>query len=402
MRLLIVEPEAEGHHMILYTRLLVREAINRNWSVTILTTERGRDHPAFNIIRSDQHSALETIDMREVPRANTGSISLLKGQLKLWGALAEACASNNHFEDFDLIYCVNLDYFEKALALRGSPFGRRPFAGMLMNPKFHLAPLALGPPSRSNRVYRLLFQRLLRLHNLTRLMVIDRSFYEFCLQQRFDNVDKICVVGDVGELALQMPSTLSRHRIDLPLDAFVILVYGSLSRRKGVEQLLKAVEALDVPQVVALVAGKPDTEIAEFLYSDWCRGLQESGKLIVRAEFHDDQSEAAVFGASDLVWLGYTGGSFGSSGVLYQAGSAGLPVISMAEGLVGWTVREFELGVTVNPHDLSEVVNTIDSLRLNKTVLKKLGDNGQRLAKRHTGKAFADTICGCLASSIKD
>ena len=88
---------------------------------------------------------------------------------------------NNHFAEFDLIYCINLDYFEKALSLRGSPFGSRPFAGMLMNPKFHRAPLGLGPPSRGDFLYRMFFKRLLALRGLVRLMVVDNLFREFCL-----------------------------------------------------------------------------------------------------------------------------------------------------------------------------------------------------------------------------
>jgi glycosyltransferase involved in cell wall biosynthesis len=399
MRLLIVEPEAEGHHMILYTRLLVREALRRNWEVAILTTEQGRNHPSFGILVADFGSALQTIEMREVSRTASGSISLLASQLLYWSALARACTENNRFRDFDLIYCINLDYFEKALSVRGSPFGNRPFAGMLMNPKFHMAPLGLGPPSRSDRIYRVLFKRMLRIRTLKRLIVIDTPFQEFCLRERFANAEKICVVADVGELSLQYPVASARNTLGLSSDAFVILLYGSLSRRKGVEQLLRAVESLGDAQVVALVAGKPDDEIAELLSSNWCRDMQKSGQLVARTEFHDDQSEAEVFCAANLVWLGYTGGSFGSSGVLYQAGSAGLPVISMAEGLVGWAVREYELGTTLDPDDTLAVVDAIQHLRRDKGMLKRFGDNGRRVAKHHTGAEFANTICSALVAS---
>jgi glycosyltransferase involved in cell wall biosynthesis len=399
MRLLIVEPEAEGHHMILYTRLLVREALRRNWEVAILTTEHGRNHPAFGILIADHGSALQTIEMQEVSRTASGSISLLASQLLYWSALARACTENNRFRDFDLIYCINLDYFEKALSVRGSPFGNRPFAGMLMNPKFHMAPLGLGPPSRSDRIYRALFKRMLRIRALKWLFVIDKPFQEFCLREQFAHAEKIRVVADVGELSLQCSVASARDKLGLSSDVFVILLYGSLSRRKGVEQLLRAVESLGEAKVVALVAGKPDDEIAELLSSNWCRDMQKSGQLVARAEFHDDQSEAEVFCAANLVWLGYTGGSFGSSGVLYQAGSAGLPVISMAEGLVGWAVREYDLGITLDPDDSSAVVDAINRLRCDKSMLKRFGDNGRRVAKHHTGAEFANTICSALEAS---
>ena len=402
MRLLIVEPETKGHHMVLYTRLLLREAVSRGWTVTILTTESSRNHPAFDFISADHDTALRTIVMTEVSRTRTGSVALLLSQMQLWNALARASGANNHFSDFDLIYCINLDYFEKALSLRGSPFENRPFTGMLMNPKFHRAPTGLGPPSRGDFLYRMSFKRLLALSDLRRLMVIDQPFREFCVQQRFANVEKICLVSDVGELSRSESVGSARESLGLRPDAFVILLYGRVSSLKGVEQLLRAVQSLDHPEVVALVAGKPDPAIAALFSSPWCRAMQESGQLLVRAGFHDDESEAKVFSAADLVWLGYAGGAYGSSGVLYQAGSAGLPVISMADGLIGWTVRKHKLGISLDTSDTSGVVDAIQRLRHDKLMMQEFGENGRRLAKSHTGTAFAETICNALATSISD
>lgn len=400
MRLLIVEPDAEGHHLVLYTRLILREAVSRGWSVTILTTESARNHAAFDIISADHNGGLQTMIMPAISRTRTGTLELLASQLLLWKALARVCKANNQFAQFDLIYCVNLDYFEKALALRGSPFGSRRFAGMLMNPKFHRAPMGLGPPSRGDLLYRMLFKRLLAVDGLKRLMVVDRPFREFCLQQNFAQAEKICLVSDVGELSRSTYEGSAREGLKLSPGAFVILLYGSLSRRKGVEQLLRAVQNLDSPGVVALVAGKPDDDVVALLSSPWCRVMQDSGQLLIRAGFQDDESEARVFAAADLVWLGYIGGAYGSSGVLYQAGAAGLPVISMSHGLVGWTVRQYELGISLDVSDTDAVVCAIKRLRDDEKLRRECGDNGLRLARQHTGVAFAETICDALAASF--
>lgn len=399
-RLLIVEPDAEGHHLVLYTRLLLREAVTRGWAVTVLTTESSRKHAAFDIIAADHVKGLRTIVMSDVHYDTSGSVALLASHLRLWGALAKASSKNNHFLDFDLIYCVNLDYFQKALSLRGSPFGGRPFAGMLMNPKFHRLPMGLGPPSRGDFLYQMLFKRLLALRCLKRLLVVDAPFQEFCVQRGFAHAEKICLVSDVGELFGVESGGSARQRLGLPSDAFVILLYGSLSLRKGVEQLLRAVRSMDQSDVIALVAGKPDQAIAELLSSPWCRALQESGQLKVRAEFHDDQSEAAVFAAADLVWLGYVGGAYGSSGVLYQAGSAGLPVISMADGLIGWTVRKHKLGIALDANDTAAAIDAIQRLRNDESMRTEFGENGRQLSKRHSGTAFAQTVCDAMAASI--
>ena len=103
-----------------------------------------------------------------------------------------------------------------------------------------------------------------------------------------------------------------------------------------------------------------------------------------------------------MVWLGYIGGAYGSSGVLYQAGSAGLPVISMAEGLVGWAVRTHKLGISLDASDESAVVEAIQLLYQDEVIRRECGENGRRLAESHTGAAFAAVICDALAASIAE
>jgi glycosyltransferase involved in cell wall biosynthesis len=399
VRLLIVEPDAEGHHMVLYTRLLIKEAVSRGWSVTILTTESSRKHEAFKTITADLGKEPKTIIMPDVRYETTGAFALSASHLRLWKALSKAANANAQFADFDLIYCINLDYFEKALSLFGSPFGRKPFAGMLMNPKFHRFPMGVGPRSRSDLLYRMLFKRLLAIRGLKRLLVIDELFQEFCMREGLAHADKIRPVADVGEISTRIPRSSARQDFGISTSAFVILLYGSLSRRKGVDELLRAVQHLDDPEVVALVAGKPDEEISQLLSSPWCRAMVKSGQLIVRAEFHDDNSEAKVFAAADLAWLGYVGGAYGSSGVLYQAGSSGLPAVSMAEGLVGWTVRKYKLGISLDSTDTLRVVEVIRQLRDDDAMANEFSEKGRRLAERHTGAVFAETICNALAAS---
>ena len=115
---------------------------------------------------------------------------------------------------------------------------------MLMNPKFHRAATGIGPPSRGDALYRFLFKRLLGINSLKKLMVIDAPFQEFCLQQGLPHAEKICLVSDVGELSALESRHDARDKLGVPRDAFVVLVYGSLSRRKGIEPLLRSIQSL--------------------------------------------------------------------------------------------------------------------------------------------------------------
>jgi glycosyltransferase involved in cell wall biosynthesis len=282
----------------------------------------------------------------------------------------------------------------------GSPFGRRPFAGMLTNPKFHRAPLRLGPKSRADFLYKTLFKRLLRATELKCLTVIDEPFRQFCAESTMPCSEKIRTVPDVGELLARTPVESARRDLGIAEDAFVVLLYGSLSRRKGVAELLRAIESRAGENVMALIAGRADTEVEAFLNASQCQAMQENGNLVVRNRFHDDAEEAEVFAAADAVWLGYVGGAYGSSGVLFQAGCAGLPVIAMELGLIGWMVREHELGITVDPRNTAGVNSAITRLRDDSHLRSQLGRNGYSLSQQHRGLDFARSVCLALQSAV--
>ena len=401
MRLLLVELEGGGHNMVLYTRLLLREIERCGWSATLLTTTSGSQHPAFRVLSSEQHKRLDTLVIPEIAGfTDTGSVELLLSQIRIWRALESACRMNGGFADYDLIYCINMDKFEKAIALLGSPFGGRPFAGMLTNPKFHRAPLRLGPKSRADFLYKALFKRLLRLSDLKCLTVIDEFFKQFCAKASIPYFEKITAVPDTGELTAQIPVKSARRDLGIAVDAFVVLLYGNLSRRKGVAELLRAIKSIDSEKVVALIAGRADAEIEALLDANGCQAMQESGNLIVRSRFHDDIEEAQLFAAADVVWLGYVGGAYGSSGVLFQAGSAGVPVIAMELGLIGRMVREHDVGITVDPRNTAGVGRTITRLRDDPQLRNRLGQNGHSLSERHRGADFARSVCLALQSAV--
>jgi glycosyltransferase involved in cell wall biosynthesis len=401
MRLLLVELEGEGHNMVLYTRLLLREIERRGWSATLLTTAFGRHHPAFRILSSEFQAPPDALVIPDIPGSSgTGSAELLRSQIRIWRALKTACRMNGGFAEYDLIYCINMDKFEKAVALMGSPFGRRPFGGMLTNPKFHRAPLRLGPRSRADFLYKSLFKRLLRLPELKCLTVIDEPFRQFCAEASMPCSEKIRAVPDVGELVVRTPVESARRDLGIAEDAFVVLLYGSLSRRKGVAELLRAIESLERENVVALIAGRTNTEVKKLLDATWCQAMQDSGNLVIRSRFHDDMEETALFAAADAVWLGYVGGAYGSSGVLFQAGSAGLPVIAMELGLIGWMVREHDVGITLDPRNTAGVTSAITRLRDDPQLRSRLGRNGYSLSQQHRGLDFARSVCLALQSAV--
>jgi hypothetical protein len=75
-------------------------------------------------------------------------------------------------------------------------------------------------------------KRKLAIGGLRRILAIDGPFREFCRQRGLAHSDKIGLVSDVGELPSLEPRRPAREILGIAPDTFVILVYGSLTRRK--------------------------------------------------------------------------------------------------------------------------------------------------------------------------
>jgi glycosyltransferase involved in cell wall biosynthesis len=176
----------------------------------------------------------------------------------------------------------------------------------------------------------------------------------------------------------------------------VVLAYGALSSRKGIEALLRACERLEQPQrFVVLLAGRQDPNVTHQIARRRATLVNRGIRLLEWNRFLDDKSEAVAFAAADMVWMGYFG-FLGSSGVLLQSAKAGLPIIACNEGTIGWTTRQHGLGLTIDPMDATEVASAINKLAGNHSFRRQCGDRGILLAKQHTPERFGVAICDMI------
>lgn len=395
---LIVEPEASGHHMALYVRLIVRVALQRGWKIHLLTTATAVKHPAFELVKSEASTSLKISFMEEVKSSSKFDVwSLLVLQNQYFQSISKAFRNIPKTDIPDIVYLVNLDYCDKIIALRGSPFGKVPFSGMMMDIKYHRAAMGLGPPARINWLYEKLFRRVLRLPTLHTATVIDEAFLTYikrinCLEYR-----KIRFVPDVGQVSGTESRESARAALGFHADDFVILIYGSLTQRKGIHELLDAIDMPLMPkQVKLLVAGTPNLDIVSLLSNLKSVKLKKENRLIESLGFHDDTQEFRVFRSANLVWVGYVGRFNGSSGVLYQAGSLALPVIGNRSGLIGWLIQQHSLGLAVDPKNVQEVVNAVCNMYEDRSLRYSSGINGYNLAAMHTGEQYGISVCDAI------
>jgi glycosyltransferase involved in cell wall biosynthesis len=118
-----------------------------------------------------------------------------------------------------------------------------------------------------------------------------------------------------------------------------ILVYGAISERKGVMELLSACMQLDDHPLV-VIAGEQDETVRAYLRSF---GSALDGRIRVFDHFISVQMEADLFSACDVVWVGYKD-HYGMSGVLVQAHRFRRIVIATSAGLIGWFAKHDQMG----------------------------------------------------------
>ena len=363
-RVLLVEPSASGHHMALYLRHVVRGLANEAIEVLLLTTKEAKADAAFELVKTELPDNAKIFYFDLGPQtAATKTIALLMNQVSSWLRLRKAAQKIVVTERPDIVYVPTVDWIAKAIELLGSPFGKCPFIALYMSPKHHRFATGIGLKSRSDILYDKLFVRLLRFPTLQKLLVIDEIFYEFARQRYGGYANKMGFAPDFGSAAHKVERSSARRNIGISHASKVLLVYGSLTLRKGIKELLEALVIEGTPKnLVVLLAGRPSVDVEALLRKPLFSSLINEHKVVTQFKFHDTDDESQVFSASDAVWVAYVNEFSGSSGVLHQSVGYGLPVIAGNSGLVGTLVQRFQLGATLDPTESSTVTPALKEL----------------------------------------
>ncbi|VVD32653.1 glycosyltransferase [Paraburkholderia dioscoreae] len=346
-RLLLVEPEATGHRMVLYVRLIAQEALRRGWKVTLTTTESALAHSATQAVMSASASGLGVIKMPEIPRENRyGKLKLLRGQHAYLRAFEQAYQTYSKTNAVDFVYVPYFNYIDKIVGLRGSPFGATPFGGMILAAKFHHHACGIaGSRDKMDVVNRMLFRRLLSVRAMAVATTIDEPLQKYVAQNMPALAPRLRYVPDVSFIGKPAQRQAARQALGLEDDHFVIASYGSLSPRKGLARLLSMFSAVDIPAHFRLVlAGAQDAEAARLIQTFKSEIGARWSQVVELNRFCTEQEEGWAFAAADAMWLCYENFS-GMSGVLIQSAQAGVPVITSNYGLIEHNRQKHSLGL---------------------------------------------------------
>jgi len=194
----------------------------------------------------------------------------------------------------------------------------------------------------------MLFMRLLGLPELSSIVSTDPTLEPYAARQHQRDWHKVKSVSDFGAPVRKRDRTVARLRFGIPSGTCVVLVYGTLTSRKGFGMLNAALTHDACPtSVIALVAGRVARSGRLVTESEGGRTLRKQGRLVLIDRFLSDEEEGDAFAAADIVWLGYEN-FYSLSGVLFQAMQADRPVLAQDYGLIAWLARRHQLGIVVD------------------------------------------------------
>jgi len=172
--------------------------------------------------------------------------------------------------------------------------------------------------------------------------------------------------------------TVSRRRYPLPNRAEPVLgCIGSMETRKGHAVLLEALAALaadHLPNIYLLLVGDGPEE-------DQIRKTVNDLELEKCVGFFPFTAEPELaFEPVDITVLPSVAKE-GLPNVLQESLAMKVPVVASDLGGVSEVVLDGETGLLVNPGDVAELANAIDSLWSNRANYQKMGEDGQRLVE---------------------
>ncbi len=276
-------------------------------------------------------------------------------------------------------------------------------SGIWFKPAFHYGAFAgeAGAPRDSASTERWVIARALAHPELERIFCLDPYAAERLSASAAPGRAPVVALADPA-IQLHQPKIdrdVARRELGFTGTRFTLLFFGLLGARKGVIELLEAVERLpgkDAARLHLVLAGPPSDIPVDRIAAHLSR-LQVAG---VATTFEPgqvpDERVAHLLAASDAVSVLYQQ-HIGMSGVLLHAASAGRPVLAQSLGLIGHEVRTHRLGVTVDTARPAAITAALHQVLTEGAVPGFDAACARAFAEAHDPRFFSDAIVGALA-----
>src|SRR5258707_5725411 len=267
--ILIPEISETGHHPGYVGHIL--ESVDREASnVLVAGTRRLVSHSELDPVRERFQPIEIQVTASEEARLNDfTTMGLIRREFCVRSIYARAWRQAIQRQPIDMVIIPFVDDCSNALSLLGAQFERTPWVGISMRTQFHLPDMGvIADRKMSSGLRASLFRRLLKQPDLKELLTIDPTLIHYARHQAGAEFAKLQYLPDPSESLPPLSKREARNSLGIPADCKAILVYGSLSERKGLSHLIRAMNLPECPENIhVVVAGSQDAGIKVLLES---------------------------------------------------------------------------------------------------------------------------------------
>jgi glycosyltransferase involved in cell wall biosynthesis len=273
-------------------------------------------------------------------------------------------------------------------------------SGIYFKPTFHYQYLAQTSVTWKQKIQQLrelfILTNILPKSQLSTLFSLDNYVIKYL--NKFPHATKVIPLPDPITITEVKPEEVDnlREKLVIRSNKFVFLVFGALTPRKGISQLLTAISLLAedlCDRFCLLLVGEASIENKTQFLSQIANLQQEhSIQIICNFEFVSESEVPIYFQLADLVLAPYQR-HIGMSGILLLAAAAGKPVLSSDYGLMGQVVREYELGMVVDAGKPEAIAQELTQFLLHSKEAIVNPSQMQAFVTANSAARFAQIIC---------
>jgi glycosyltransferase involved in cell wall biosynthesis len=193
----------------------------------------------------------------------------------------------------------------------------------------------------------------------------------------------------------------ARSKLGLPSEpAFLILMFGTIRKDKGVELALQALSRVQAQGAKLILVGSP-LEYSATELEDRIVGERAKDSVICRFAYVSEDDMFLYFCAADAVVLPYRYFYQGGVGPLRKACAAGKLLIASEVADMGRIVKVNRMGLTFKPDDLDSLAEQLrKALGMSTEERALYEENARSFARRNTWHSMASQLATLFGEVI--
>jgi glycosyltransferase involved in cell wall biosynthesis len=205
---------------------------------------------------------------------------------------------------------------------------------------------------------------------------------------RFEHLPDPIEVGQITAVSVEE----LKKKYGIEENKQVFLIYGHLSSRKNVPNILAALKRVNISQrqrICILICGEPEKGYESTLYSSIAEAEKKYPEVhfVKHFRFFNPSDTNEVFKIVDIVLVPYIN-FFSSSNILGLAAKYSKPLIASNLGVMEGLVNQYKLGITVSPHRPEAIAEAMN-MYLNQALVTI---DGKQYLEDHSAAVFCQKL----------